>query len=457
MAIQTNKDIFETASVSQAVAHFVVPALLSTIITILYNLADTVFIGMQGDPNQLAALSVSAPVYQFLNAFGSLFGLGVNSVISRALGEKNHERASRASSISFWCSLIFMLIVSVTFNIFKRPFLTAIGATASTLSYTYDYLRWVFVIGGVPTMLSIVMCNLLRSEGRAREASFGLILGAVLNILLDPLFIFVFKMQVAGAAIATMISNCVSLAYFMRAYVLRDKENSAIQLHPLKYKIQWPILKDIILVGLPSCSLTILGASGHFFQNHILSKYSESAVAGFGITMKVAFIGIYCTHGVAQGVLPLIGYNYGAGNYMRVREVNKFAVKILAFISVSLLLVSEFFSRGIVRIFIDHAQTIEVGARMLRIYMLCMPPMSFILLTSTLCQAVGKWQYSLSMLAFRQLVLNIPLMLLLDWFVWPMYGVPLGQPVCDIFCLFIALWVYKRVFYGTMQVAEAAA
>jgi len=450
----TNKEIFETAPVSQAVAHFVVPALLSTIITILYNLADTIFIGMLGDPNQIAAMSVSFPVYQFLNAFGTLFGLGTNSVISRSLGEKKYERVGRASAIGFWGSLVFIIFVSCALNLFKRPLLIAVGATAGTLNYACDYLWWVFVIGGVPTMLSIIMCNLLRSEGQAKKASFGLMLGAVLNIILDPLFIFVFKMQVAGAACATMISNCVSLAYFLSVYFLKMKENSYINLNPFKYNVQWSIFKEIILVGLPSCSLTILGATGCFVQNHILSKYSEFAVAGFGITTKIAFIGINCTHGVAQGVLPLIGYNYGAKNYQRIHDVNRFAIKILAVISILLLASCQFFSHGFIRIFINNEETIEIGARMLRLYILCMPFMSFILLTSTLCQAVGKWQYSLGMLAIRQLLLNIPLMLLLDRFVLPMYGVPLGQPICDFICLFIAMFVYKKIFSKAMLLSK---
>lgn len=455
MARITNKEVFETVPVPQAVTHFVVPALLSTIITILYNLADTIYIGMLGDPNQIAAMSISFPVYLFLNAFGTLFGLGTNSVISRSLGEKQYERVSRASSIGFWSSFVFTILVSIALNLFKQPILTAVGATAGTYNYACDYLWWVFVIGGVPTVLSIVMCNLLRSEGHAKKASFGLMLGAVLNIFLDPLFIFGFKMQVAGAALATMIGTCVSLIYFLSVYFLKMKEDSYINLHPFKNSLLWPILKEIILAGLPSCSLTILGNIGCFFQNHIISRYSEFAVAGFGITMRIAFIGINCTHGVAQGVLPLIGYNYGAKNYQRVREVNKVAVKILLTISVLLLVCCEFFSRGIVRMFIDNKETIEIGARMLRIYIGCMPFMSFILLTSTLCQAVGNWQYSLGMLAFRQLMLNIPLMLLLDRLVLPIYGVPLGQLICDIFSLFIALFVYRKVFYESMQAVEA--
>ncbi len=457
MAQNINTEVFDILPVPQAVAHFVVPALLSTTITLIYNLADTIFIGMQGDPNQIAAMSIAFPVYQFLNAFGTLFGLGTNSVMARALGEKKYERVSRASSIGFWCSLIFIIIVSYTLTIFMRPILTAVGATVDTYDYACDYLRWVFVIGGMPTMLSIVMCNLLRSEGQAKKASFGLMLGTVINVFLDPLFIFGLEMQIAGVALATMIGNCISLGYFLYVYFFKMKENSYINLNPFKYKMQWPILKEIILVGLPSCGLMILGAIGCFVQNHTLSRYSEFAVAGFGITTKVAFIGITSTHGVAQGVLPLIGYNYGAKNYQRVRDVNKFAIKILAVMSIVLLVCCEVFSRGIIRIFINNQDTIEIGARMLRLYILCMPFMSFILLTSTLCQAVGKWQYALSMLAFRQLVLNIPLMLLLDRFVLPMYGVPLSQPLCDFICLFIAMFVYRKVFSKSMMIGEAAA
>ena len=455
MAKNINKEVFETMPVPKAVSAFVVPAMLSTLITIIYSLADTVFVGLTGDPNQIAAMSVAFPVYQFLNAFGNLFGLGTNSVMSRALGEQRYERVSRTSATGFWSGVIFMAVVCVVLSVLMSPILHTVGATVNTYEYASQYLHWTFVIGGIPTVMSIIMCNLLRAEGQAKKASFGLMMGGILNCILDPIFIFALKKAVVGAAIATMICNTISLIYFLCVYFSKMRATSYICLNPFKYRLQGKLLGEILLVGLPSCVLTMLGAIGCFFQNSTLAKYSDVAVAAFGITTKVAFIGINSTHGVSQGVLPLIGYNYGAKNYDRVRAVNRCAVKILMCIAIILLILCEAFPRIFIRIFINDAETVQVGMGMLRLYMLCMPFMSYILMTSTLCQAVGKWQYSLAMLAFRQLVLNIPFMLLLDRFVWPMYGVPLGQPCCDVICLFIAIFVYRKVFVKAMRTPSA--
>lgn len=421
-----------------------VPSLLSTLIIIIYSLADTFFVGLLGDPNQLAGLTVAFPFFQVLNAFGSLFGVGSNSVMSRSLGEKRYERVSRASAFSFWSGAVFMTFACVTLHLFQRPLLIAAGASVNTYDYAARYLQWTFVYGGIPTVLSITMCNLLRAEGHAKQGSMGLMLGGLLNCVLDPIFIFTFQLGIVGAAIATMLSNCVSLLYFLGVY-LRIRKNSYISLWPFGHRFEWPLLKEILLVGLPSCWLTILGSTGCLFQTFLYSKHSDIAVAAWGVVNRMSFVSIYSTHGVAQGVMPLIGYNFGAKNYSRVRAVNKQAFKIVLVIAFSLLIFSEVFSAGIVRVFINDADTIAVGSVLMRYYMLCTPFMSIILMISTLFQAVGKWQYSLVILTIRQFVFNIPLMFMLNNFMG-IRGVALGQPTSDFINLFIVIYVYRRYF-----------
>ena len=440
-----NKIIFETLPVPQAVRKFVVPSLLSTLIFIIYSLADTFFVGLIGDPNQLAGLTVAFPFFQVLNAFGSLFGVGSNSVISRSLGEKRYECVSRASELSFWSGVLFMVFACITLHLFQRPLLLAAGASVNTYDYAAGYLRWTFVYGGIPSVLSITMCNLLRAEGHAKQGSIGLILGGLLNCVLDPIFIFTFQLEIVGAAIATMLSNCFSLFYFLVVY-LRIRQTSYISLCPFGHRFEWSLLKEILLVGLPSCWLTILGSTGCLFQTFLYSKHSDIAVAAWGVVNRISFVSIYSTHGVAQGVMPLIGYNFGAKNYSRVRAVNQEAFKIVLMIAFSLLIFSEAFSAGIVRVFINDLETIAVGSVLMRYYMLCTPFMSMILTISTLFQAVGKWQYSLVILTIRQFVFNIPLMFLLNSFMG-IRGVALGQPTSDFINLFLVIYVYRRYFF----------
>ena len=326
---------------------FMVPSFY-TLIFIIYSLADTFFVGLIGDPNQLAGFTVAFPFFQVLNAFGSLFGVGSNSVISRSLGEKRYECVSRASELSFWSGVLFMVFACITLHLFQRPLLLAAGASVNTYDYAAGYLRWTFVYGGIPSVLSITMCNLLRAEGHAKQGSIGLILGGLLNCVLDPIFIFTFQPEIVGAAIATMLSNCFSLFYFLVVY-LRIRQTSYISLCPFGHRFEWSLLKEILLVGLPSCWLTILGSTGCLFQTFLYSKHSDIAVAAWGVVNRISFV-TSTPLGVA-GRDTLIGYNFGA-KLFRVRAVNQEAFKIVLMIAF-VCLFSEAFSAGIVRVFIN--------------------------------------------------------------------------------------------------------
>ena len=449
MAQAINRDVFESLPVKKAVGSFVIPAMISTVITIIYSLADTIFVGMLGNPFQVAAMSVVFPIHQILNAFANLFGIGTNAVMARALGEKNYGRVSRASSIGLWSSLVFMAFICFLMSVFMPTVLRAAGGSEATTPYATDYLRWIFVYGGIPTVASVVMCNLLRAEGQAKKASFGLMLGGILNCVFDPIFIFAFKLEVVGAAMATAICNCISLAYFLITYS-KIRTVSFICLDPLKFRFEPKILGDIALTGLPAFAIPVLGATGNLVQNQLIVSYSDLALAAFGITLKISFIGVNCIHGMSQGILPLVSYNYGAKNYKRVREVNAFTIKIMLCILVCLLILCEALPQMFMRIFISDAETIAYGCTIMRVYLISLPFMSIILMTSTLCQAVGKWQYSLLLLGCRQIFFNIPLMIIFNKYLWPLYGTVMGQPCCDFICMFIAILIYRKIFVRSM-------
>ncbi|MCI5753142.1 MAG: MATE family efflux transporter [Clostridiales bacterium] len=447
--VSIDRELFETMPVPQAVRRFVGPSLISTLITIIYSFADTFFVGLMGDAVMVAGLTVAFPYYQLLNALASLFGVGTNAVMSRSLGEKSYDRVSKASNYGFWGGALFMVFACIVVWVLRRPLLNLAGASTESYGYALDYLKWVFLCGGIPTVLSVVMANLLRAEGHAKKGSLGLMIGSGLNIILDPLVIHLTGKAVAGAAIATLISNCVSLIFFLCIYA-RMRGTTYINLKPFAFRVEWRVFGNVILSGLPSGFLTILGLSGCIMQTHLYSIYSDAAVAAWGVVNRMSFVGIYMTHGVAQGVLPLIGYNFGAKNKKRVQEVNKFAFRILLVIAIVLLLFCEIFSDGIIRAFVNDAATIEVGRGIMRCYMLCTPFMSVVLLTSTLCQAVGKWQYSLIMLTVRQLAINFPVTFLLNHLIG-VYGVALGQPINDVISTFIAIFVYRLCFVKAMR------
>ena len=213
-----NNELFTSLPVGRAVAKLAIPTVISQIIVILYSLANTFFIGQIGDPNQIAALSITFPIYTLLTAVANLFGIGANSVIARSMGQNDETTAKRTSSFAFWASLVVTGVLSVLLAVFMTPVLTFFGANELTMGLTADYLFWVFVIGSIPTVAGLVLGHLVRAVGKTKEAGIGLTIGGVMNIILDPIFIFVFQMDVAGAAVATMLSNVISMIYLLGWY-----------------------------------------------------------------------------------------------------------------------------------------------------------------------------------------------------------------------------------------------
>lgn len=247
-----NSDLFTTMPVGKAIAKLAIPTVISQIIVILYSLADTFFIGKIGDPNQITALSIVFPIYTLLTAIANLFGIGANSIISRSLSKSDTKTIKQTSAFAFYGSIIVTLFFCVLLAAFMYPILSFFGADEYTLSYTADYLLWVFVIGGIPTVAGLVLGHLIRAIGKTKEAGFGLALGGVLNIILDPIFILVFKMEIAGAGLATMLSNVISLIFFL-VILVKIKKRQQYQLILKTFQLE----KKYLLVQSLSASLLL--------------------------------------------------------------------------------------------------------------------------------------------------------------------------------------------------------
>ena len=251
-----NREIFEDMPVPKALATLAVPTIISQLITMIYNLADTFFIGMTDDPYKIAASSVAFVLVFAMSSIANLFGVGGGSLISRLLGEKKDRDAASVSSFSFWCTLMVSALYSVTVFAFTEPILTFLGVTDNTMGFAKDYALYVVVLGVIPANLSLTMSHLLRSEGYATHASAGLAAGGILNIILDPIFMFVILepgREVAGAAMATLLSNCVVLVYFIVIYfVIRKK--SVISLDPKKFLPKKHHIGSIFAIGFPFAS-----------------------------------------------------------------------------------------------------------------------------------------------------------------------------------------------------------
>ena len=441
--------VFETIPVRQAVLKQIIPAIFSQMIALLYSLADTYFVGMLDAPAQTAAITIAYPPFLMLTAISNLFGIGGASMIARSLGKKDIQSAKEISSISFWLGLVAAILFSLCFLLFAKPILTLCGATDATYHFAYDYAKWTVVFGGTATILNTLLANLVRAEGAAAAASFGISLGGILNIILDPFFILpqFLGMGVVGAGMATALSNLMATAYFL-LYIYRRQYQTVVQLNPASLKQTGKHLKDILSIGFPSAlqyGLTVVAVAA---QSAFVAKYATEATAALGITKKLDQLPLYFSIGVANGILPLIAYNHSAGNHTRRRDAFRLGAGISFGFSLLCVIIYESFAPQLASLFISDTQTITYAAAFLRRMVLAMPFMALAYPMIIQFQAMGKVKEALVTSILRKGILDIPLLFLLDSLM-PLYGCMWVQPTVDCISLIVASAFYFRLQKGT--------
>ena len=412
--MKTDKtELFEKTPVTRAVLALVVPTVISQLITVIYNMADAFFIGQIGDANQVAATSLSLPLFLLTTGMANLFGIGGASLISRSLGVGDTERARRTSAFSIWSSAAAALLYGLLIYAFRGAVLPAVGADADTYGFCESYLFWTLTVGAVPTVLNAALAHLVRAEGYSGQASFGVALGGALNILLDPVFIFGFHMEITGAAIATMLSNLIALIYFIVLICLRRKKLH-LTLDPRLYTLRYGIPKEVLLVGLPSSIMNIMGIASNIVLNKLLVAYSNAAVAGIGIAKKIDMLSFAIANGLSQGVIPLVGYNYSSKNYHRMKD----AIKVTLILSLAVTTLGAFLlftcANPLVRAFIDDADTVRYGSMFQRIICVTGPFTAITTVIISLFQSVGQKNKPLVLSMLRKGGLDVPFMFLLN-------------------------------------------
>ena len=434
--------IFENMPIRRAVLTLAVPTVISQLIVVVYNLADTWFIGQTGDPYQVAAVTVAYPLFMLLSAFANLFGIGGSSLISRLLGRQEAESAGRVGSFSLWVAGTVSLLYALLVGLLGRPLLRLLGSGGATLEFALQYLNWTVVIGGLPTVLNMVLANIVRAQGKARVASIGMSLGGVLNIVLDPIFIFMLHMNVAGAALATALSNTVSLMYLL-FHVIRNRESSIVKLSPLPQKISGESFKEILSIGTPAALQILLAALSNSVMLRLLSGYEATAVSGLGVEHKVEIIPFQIVQGISSGILPLVAYNHASGNRERRDAAIRFALRLGLLISAVLFILIELFAPQIVRFFIADADTIRYGAAFTRLRCLALPFINIEFMLIAVFQGIGGAKEALLLSFYRKGILDLPLMVLAN-LLWPLYGLMLVQPFMECTGSLIALLLYRK-------------
>lgn len=432
--------LFEKMSIPKAVCYLAIPTIISQLITIIYNWADTYFIGQLNDTYQMAAITICHPAFMMTTAIANLLGIGGASAISRALGVNNKERIQKIATVSLWGSIIVSIAYALLVLIFQNPLLSFLGATTNTYTFAKQYLFYVVILGTLPSVLNFTLSHLIRSIGMSKESSIGIAMGGIINMLLDPLFIFVFHLDVVGAAIATLLSNILATFYFiLLLYKTRKKSPLRFRWHNLKS--QERVTLEIIGSGLSSFLLSLMALLSNTVINKLMSNVDEAAISGVSIAKKVDLCIIAFAQGLSQGILPLVGYNYASNNTTRMKKTIYFSgITVLIFATLCVILFS-IFPKSIVQLFIKDEKTIAYASQFLRILCISMPLTSLIFLGNTIFQATKQNIRALILILLRKGIIDIPLMILLNQWI-PVYGVIMAQPIVDSFAGILAIVLY---------------
>ena len=439
-------ELFERTPIPQAVAKLSIPMIIGCLVSIIYNLADTYFVGMLNDPIQNAGVTLAAPVMLAFNAVNNLFGVGASSMMSRAMGRKDFETVYKSSAFAFWGAVLSGLVFSLACTIFKTPLIGLLGADAITWKSTYDYMFWTVNLGAVPAILNVVMGYLVRSEGAALHASIGTMSGCILNIILDPFFILPWglNMGAAGAGMATFISNCVACIYFLILLFVKRK-TTFVCIDPRKFTLEPAIVGGICAVGIPACIQNLLNVVGMTILNNKMASYGADPVAAMGIVQKVNMIPLQMVMGASQGIMPLVSYNYASRNYKRMKEAYYFAIKVAMAFCVTVVIVYYAGAGAITGLFIDTQSVIDIGSKLLRGFCIGLPFLCMDFITVGVFQSAGMGKHALFFAIARKLLLEIPAIFVLDM-LFPLYGLAYTQLVAEVVLAFIATIVMVRLF-----------
>jgi len=416
------------------------PATIGMLVQAMYNFVDTIFVGKGVGSMGIAGISISLPVQIFVMAFAQMFGIGGASVISRSLGERDHEKARRAAGNVMVFSLAFGLVMTLLGQFFLDQLLIMLGASEAIIPYAREYLG-IILLGSAFFSFGMAMNHVVRAEGKPKIAMAAMLISAVLNIILDPIFIFSLNMGIRGAALATVLSQAATSIYVL-FYFLSGKSLLRVSLRSLIP--EWRIMRETVSVGLSAFSRQVAGSVLAVVLNNSLVFYGgDIAVAVYGVINRLLMVFIMPMFGVNQGFLPIVGYNYGARKMRRARESVKLASAVTTMIALFSSIVMFLFARQLISIFTDETELIESTIYALRIVILATPTIGVQVIASGMFQALGKALPALFLSLLRQIIILIPLILVIPRFLG-INGIWISFPLADLIAFAISLVFYLR-------------
>ena len=439
-----NEAVFRDMPAAKALWTFAMPSIATMLVLLLYNLADTYFLGRVGNPYMVAATSLVLPVYNVTIAFANLFGAGGGTLIARLMGRHDPEEAKKVSGFSVVMSVIVSVIFALIMYVFEDPILYFLGASGNTILYARQYTFWVLIIGALPSVLLHSMSNLAKNAGLSKEAGIGNVFSTVMNIILDPVFMFVILpegMEVVGAAVATLISCIFNALYFIAIFRI-NRSRSVLRMLPTGGLPRKDSILSIFSVGIPAALSMFLYDLTNIVINKLAAGHGDIPLAAIGIVLKAERLPLNICVGLCMGMVPLVGYSYAAGNYKRMKEIHRTTQLHGCIISVICIVLYEIFAGVIMNVFISDAETVVLGTAYLRVRCLATILMFACFNYTNFFQGVGMGKQALVLSVVRQLVFNIPILLILNS-VLGMTGVIWTQFIADGCTAVVSIFVYR--------------
>lgn len=440
--LDKNMDLFENAPIPKAVLKNVIPSIVSMIMVLLYNLADTFFIGQTKNAYMVASVSVATPVFLLFMAIGMLFGIGGTSLISRTLGEKKYEKAKHISSFCFWTGLSVGIVGLILIWVLMDVICGAIGTSTETVGYVREYLG--IVAFGIPFLvLSNAFSNILRAEGKATLAMLGMIVGNLMNIVLDPIMILGFGWNVKGAAVATVIGNISAAAIYVGHYIFGK---SLLSIRLKDYSVKERIVGGVFAIGIPASLNSIMMSTSNIVINNLMNHHGDMAVAGLGVAIKVNMVAVMLLIGLGTGIQPLLGYCYGAGKRERYKGIMKFSLLLAVCMSLIMSLICYLGAKPMVNAFLTEKEALENGIRFARIFIISGPILGILFVMINAIQSMGAMLPSLVLSLSRQGIIYIPVLLTMNAVFQTKQALVAAQPTADYLATTLAVILFIVTF-----------
>lgn len=433
-------ELMSSLPVPKAVAKMAIPSVISSLVTVVYNMADTFFVGQTGDPLQVAAVSLTNPIFILFMAFANMFGMGGSAAASMAMGEKNEKRMKQVSAFVTYASLIVGVALAVILMVFMTPVLNMFGANEQTFLYAKGYTF--HIAYGAPFIIwSAAASFVVRAEGASKEAMIGSMIGTVANIVSDPVLISGMGMGAAGAAVATTIGNILASIYYLWYFL---KKSKCFSISIKYFTCKDGILSGVCVTGLPTAVFSMLMSVSTIMLNQILVAYGNAPVAAIGIVFKANMFITFLQMGLANGVQPLLGYNYGSGDHKRFVSVERYTKKCCVIVGILATALFFVLREPIIRLFISDGEVVYYGVKMLIAYMLSGPVIGLLFVNMNCMQSVGNSFPATILSVMRQGLLLIPLLYLLNACMG-LNGVIYGQAFTDYAAVILSAVLWRRI------------